>query len=550
MVNKESNLAKIGSLKNIARKYNFGSDILGKMDECIVEMDEFSLKILFVGSFSAGKSALINSILNRDLLIEDQKPETAIASEIVFDDDEYIELFNNDGTAGTCSIVDISSYDPDKYKHFRYHINNENLRKYPGITFVDMPGFNSGIEKHNKAILQYAAQGNAYVLVVDCEDGELKSSVLDFIKEIKQYDNNLAIVISKADKKPQNHIECILEKIKETASSVFNKELMVIFTSKFDNDVNSKMNTIIASFDADQLFEQKFKPQITEIGNLCHDALESVLKTSEFDVSEIEKEIFKRQKAKVKLVEQLEIERKKLSAKMKNQVKPSILADMQNALQINTSSIASSIISGKDVFSRTVNNILRPVLIASTQRYTEECFNEFVEQVYMVDCFAEKNPQEVANGILEKCQEIAMKISKIASSADKEKGAYRSIVAALAITTSVVAPWMELIALFLPDILSYFGLSKEANQMDNLKRQVINEIIPQIISKMDAEIEKSLQHLEEEMLSEIEDSINSLIDIETEALNNALNMKNSKSMAYDLLLKDMQSDLRNIEAMI
>ena len=109
---------------------------------------------------------------------------------------------------------------------------------------------------------------------------------------------------------------------------------------------------------------------------------------------------------------------------------------------------------------------------------------------------------------------------------------------------------MELIALFLPDILSYFGLSKEANQMDNLKRQVINEIIPQIISKMDAEIEKSLQHLEEEMLSEIEDSINSLIDIETEALNNALNMKNSKSMAYDLLLKDMQSDLRNIEAMI
>ena len=546
----ESYLLKMDSLKNIAKKYNLGEGIANKINECIFEMKEFSLKILFVGSFSAGKSALINTILNRDLLVEDQKPETALASEIVFDDKEYIELFNNNGTVETCPIVDIDNYDSDQYKYLRYHIKNEYLRKCSGITLVDMPGFNSGIEKHNKAILQYAAQGNAYVLVVDCEDGELKASVLEFIEEIKQYDNNVAIVISKSDKKPQDHINIILEKIKETASSVFNKELVVISTSKFDEGVCAKMDTILEGFNSNYLFEQKFKPQITEIGSLCHDAIENVIKTDKFDVSEIEQEIYKRQKVKINLTEQLNSESKKISAKMKNQVKPSILADMHSALLRNSAAIASSIIAGKDAFSRTVNNILRPVLIASTHRYSEECFNELVEQMDMLDCSSEKNLQETANDVSEKFKEIAMKVKKIASNSDKGTGTYKGVVGALAITTSFVAPWMEVLVLFLPDILRVWDMLNKEHQMNKLKLQVENEIIPDIISKMEEEIQNSLQLLEEEMICEIEGRINTLIDIETEALSNALNLKNSKKMEYDLLLQDMKTDLKKIESII
>ena len=44
-----------------------------------------------MGSFSAGKSALINAMLQRELLEENQRPETAIASELLFGDEEYIE---------------------------------------------------------------------------------------------------------------------------------------------------------------------------------------------------------------------------------------------------------------------------------------------------------------------------------------------------------------------------------------------------------------------------------------------------------------------------
>lgn len=550
MVNKEYYLSKINALKEIANKYKTTDNISNKLDTCTSEINKFSLKILFVGGFSAGKSALINTILNRDLLIEDQKPETAIASEIVFDKKEYVELVNNEGIRITCSLDEVSNYNPDEYNHFTYHINNEYLAKYPSYTLVDMPGFNSGIERHNKAIMQYAGQGNAYVLVIDCEDGEIKASVLDFIKEIKQYDNNLAIVISKSDKKPEKHVESVLQKVASTASNVFNKDLIVVKTSKYQDDVEEEINTVLKSFDAQSLFEQKFQTHIVEIGNLCYAAVESVAKTSEFDDSEIEKEIVKRQKAKSKLIEQLTKERRKLSMKMKNQVKPSIINDVQNALQMNSASLASSLMSGGDSFTRTVNNILRPVLISSTQRYTEESFYEFVEQMDLSEIFSEDNSQKITDEISQKYLAASSKLNEIISNTDKASGTYKAVIGALAITTTVVAPWIELILVFLPDILRLFGMLNQSNQMDTLKRKVENEIIPQIVSKMSVEIEKSLQFLENEMVEEIQDKINALIDVESEALNFALKMKNSKQLEYDLLLKDVQNDLEEIEEIV
>ncbi len=550
MVNKEYYLSKINALKEIANKYKTTDNISNKLDTCTSEINKFSLKILFVGGFSAGKSALINTILNRDLLIEDQKPETAIASEIVFDKKEYVELVNNEGIRITCSLDEVSNYNPDEYNHFTYHINNEYLAKYPSYTLVDMPGFNSGIERHNKAIMQYAGQGNAYVLVIDCEDGEIKASVLDFIKEIKQYDNNLAIVISKSDKKPEKHVESVLQKVASTASNVFNKDLIVVKTSKYQDDVEEEINTVLKSFDAQSLFEQKFQTHIVEIGNLCYAAVEIVAKTSEIDDSEIEKEIVKRQKAKSKLIEQLTKERRKLSMKMKNQVKPSIINDVQNALQMNSASLASSIMSGGDSFTRTVNNILRPVLISSTQRYTEESFYEFVEQMDLSEIFTEDNSQKITDEISQKYLAASSKLNEIISNTDKASGTYKAVIGALAITTTVVAPWIELILVFLPDILRLYGMLNQSNQMDTLKRKVENEIIPQIVLKMSVEIEKSLQFLENEMVEEIQDKINALIDVESEALNVALKMKNSKQLEYDLLLKDVQNDLEEIEEIV
>ena len=217
---------------------------------------------------------------------------------------------------------------------------------------------------------------------------------------------------------------------------------------------------------------------------------------------------------------------------------------------MNSASLASSLMSGGDSFTRTVNNILRPVLISSTQRYAEESFYEFVEQMDLSEIFSEDNSQKITDEISQKYLAASSKLNEIISNTDKAGGTYKAVIGALAITTTVVAPWIELIVVFLPDILRLFGMLNQSNQMDTLKRKVENEIIPQIVSKMSVQIEKSLQFLENEMVEEIQDKINALIDVESEALNFALKMKNSKQLEYDLLLKDVQNDLEEIEEIV
>ena len=55
------------TIESICRKYDLHT-LSEKMHKVQMELDKIVLKILFVGSFSAGKSALINAMLQRELL--------------------------------------------------------------------------------------------------------------------------------------------------------------------------------------------------------------------------------------------------------------------------------------------------------------------------------------------------------------------------------------------------------------------------------------------------------------------------------------------------
>lgn len=556
MINKKNYLMKVKEISDIAKKNGFDK-ILNKVNECTKEMDQFSLKILFVGGFSAGKSALINTMLDRDLLVEDQKPETAIASEVIFDNIEYVELIDDEGKSTKCELDEVENFDFDKYRFLKYHINNEWLANFKNYSFVDMPGFNSGIERHNKAIMNYVGQGNAYVLVIDCEDGDIKFSVIDFMKEIKQYDNNLSIVVSKTDKKAKSHIDSVIEQISSTASSILDKNVKVVGASKYDN-ANEEISSMIQAFDDQDIFEQKFRPRISEIGNLCCAAIENIAKTAEYDDSDIQKEIKRRAKEKEKLSNQLSKERRKLSMKMKNQVKPSILGDVENALRTNSEALASAIIAGGDSFTRNVNNLLRPVLITSTKRYTEESFLEFGEQIDLSEVFSNDNAEDVANSVSTRYSEVSSNINKIISNADlgskgkskKGNSTYKSVVGILSITTEVVAPWIELLIVFLPEILKTFGKLFQSDPLDVVKRKVENDLIPQIVSKIEMEIDESLNELETQILGELEEKIGKLLDVETEALKLALEMKNKEKKKFEQLVTEAKSDVQKIEAII
>ena len=189
MINKKNYNLDIEKIIEIAKKYEIESS---KEDFKLIleESKRFKINVLFVGSFSAGKSALLNCLIGKNILEESQAPETAIATELYDSEEEYTVLNKEDGSRKIITSK-ISEEDIKNSKYIECYVSSENIKKLSDYTIVDTPGFDSGIERHNKALMQYIGTGTAYVLVVDVEKGTLSKSVLNFIDEIMGYEADI-----------------------------------------------------------------------------------------------------------------------------------------------------------------------------------------------------------------------------------------------------------------------------------------------------------------------------------------------------------------------
>ena len=493
-----------------------------QLEVLLKNIDDFKLKILFVGGFSAGKSALINAVLGCELLEENQMPETAIASEIFFDTEEYIEGISED-KVDRYSVEESDTIDNSKYDYLIWHLTSDNLAKMKDIVLVDMPGFNSGISEHNKAILRYAGKGNAYILVIDCEEGAIKQNISNFIQEIKNYDNNLSIALTKTDLKLDEDVEQIKGTIESNAVMCFGSHVPVIATSKYDEKAGDKIVSLVNEFDKEEIFSQEFTGETYEIGVKCLDSMEVYRKSLVLETGNFDKEIQRHENSKNELVKRLENEKSKLERRFRDNVGPSIMADVQNALYANTETLANSLKAGEQAFSMTVNNILRPVLMQSTQNYVEQSFGKFIAELDLSSIDA--SIQDINVNALGKYKQANEKIQ----------------------ATSAIAPWLELVLIFLPDIISFFS---SFNKNNDLQNKVSNEIIPQIINKMKPEIDKSLIDMKDEMIEQVEQDIQKLIDSEIEAIQKAEEYKKRETQDYKMKLADVTTDIDKVNKII
>lgn len=81
-----------------------------KSEEFLNEMqDSQYIKVPLVGVFSAGKSSLLNVFTEKpDMLPVDTMPETAVAYELYYSQNESVELFRNGNKIDSKALSDIN----------------------------------------------------------------------------------------------------------------------------------------------------------------------------------------------------------------------------------------------------------------------------------------------------------------------------------------------------------------------------------------------------------------------------------------------------------
>lgn len=510
-------------------------------------IQEFSAKILFVGGFSAGKSALLNSFLgNREILRENISPETAIASELVYGSPEKIIRVAKDGAKSECDFQTVENFSVEDCRNYIYVLDNERLKKLGDLIPVDMPGFDSGIEAHNQALMQYVGDAAAYVFVVDLEKGTIGQSSLEFLDEIKTYSNSIAFVLTKRDKLSPSDAEKVTKNIEATLAENFAKVPPVIVTSSRDSDCSDKLSALLGNFSADKLLLQKLGDKVVILLRQAIQSMKIQSDALEFNSHDLDIAIQSQELQKNSVLRSLQREKTKLHNSLQIEVPNKILRDVETALKNQLGTLVYAAEQGSAAFNAAVNNIVRPIILQSTQQNIDTTFDDFVDTVTESP---QDNLPDAAN-ISEKLLGATDALKRIAATGKKYTGAYKVFTTGLAVTTNIIAPWLELIIIFLPDALGLLGNFIGKSKQDKMSQTLECEVIPQICDKLRPEIRKSLLNVEAERLAEIEEEFQATLNNEISALQQLKAEKNQRSADTANKKSALSDGIRRIEEII
>lgn len=497
------------------------------------------VKIPFVGDFSAGKSTLLNYLINnKDLLPTSINPTTAVSYELYFDTNERLEVYENNILIETKSLDQIENLNTKPGYIIRVYINNEIIKKYndKNMVLVDMPGIDSGYEEHQNAIFNYISKGTAFVIVNDIESGTLKRSTINFIKEIEKYNFKTTLLLSKADKKSTDEAIKIKDHIIEISKTTFNTNVNVELVSAVNSQI-SPLENFLNSIDAKILFEIQNKPLVLEF-------MDEVIQKLE-----IQKNVLTSSEQEIDLkIRELELEKDKVLNNLQETIKnlPPVTESVSNLLNLIGSELKMNAGAFAGLIDRKapdteINNhimsIVRPYLTEGAANFTlnldtafESIKQEFDKKVNaffnvnnvnpkLIDEFKKNGAEYLSKGIsqLGKIFNPAM-LSRIGSTLSRFRV---PIVVAIGVAVTAVA--------------IFFKNKKENEAINNreaIKKQFSENTVPEILGKLRDEVttsfetEKNEKETEtkkyiQDKVTEIEQSI-ALLQIEKNNTNSPL----------------------------
>ena len=561
MIDKSKNEERLLVLKEIAEKYNL-IDIIDKLNCFEILNRDYCAHILVVGSFSAGKSALLNKYIGKSVLEESQAPETAFATELKFSENERFVTEYIDGRKIENLDFNVLKSDADKISNLICYVNSENIKLHPDYIMVDTPGFDSGVERHNKALIKYIPQGTAYILVIDSDKGTLSESTLNFLKEVNCYSNDIGIIINKCDKKIPTEVEKVKNHIKNMLLAHTGFDYPIITTSIHDLDILEKLNELVESFDVNYLYDKNVTSELVYIKELIEDSLVIIQDNESCDLSELDNEINLREKAKTELINSIDSKKAKIRSEIRGNMKNKIISLVRNGLTNQADYLATGALISAESLQQRVIEIVRPILITEVEEYSEVAIDAFVNklEVSLLKSFDEeldleqiiKSVYEKIKGIIDSGKFNISNRSIFELDSNKKFNSmsaklYKTISTAIAISTNVLAPIIELLIVFLPDLVNLFKSIVSDSREEKAKKIILNEVIPQIIAKLHNELDVPLHDVEEAAINGVVLTIQELIDTENNALAIFKSKKQEKIDSYDNKVLNIQKDIELIK---
>ncbi len=491
----ENEIAKTNLIDSIVHRFHF--------KDRISAIKETELLIPVIGAFSAGKSSLLNSFLGENRLPEKITPETALATELRYSENDYIEAVNSNDDIETFSIDDIEKIKDraSEFKYLRMHLKNKKLENIEPLILVDMPGFESPLDLHNQAIMEYINRGVHYVVLTSVEDGSLTKSMRRQLENIQEYGRGFSFFLSKTNLKPQTEVEEIKEQVQEQLEEDFDLSDGI---GLVDNNGGKSLQRILSQIAPEKLFENIFLEDLKDNFFSIKEAINTSISTLSKNKEENKKAIMQLKKALDETTQKknylIAEARSKYSDAKINTIVEAVGRDLSDSID---EIVSVGITGGSTALSNTISEITKSSLISNVKGSMSEISNDIVDDfsIGLADLNSTMSDFTLSKSWLTSITDTTKKMFDGVSSGlnnilkdrqDTSKGkdaTYKILTTVLAVTTTVLNPILELVIVFLPNIISaLFDLGKEEKQKAQIKQAILTNTIPSLKRELRAKL--------------------------------------------------------------
>lgn len=558
---KKNALTVIEEASNINTRYGF-DNLSKKLLDAQKTVGDFKINAPLIGLFSAGKSSILNKYLNIDLPVGIEA-KTSVACEFVYDSDEYLEVVSDKNESSRKSIAELKDLTIENCSFVRMHLNNDKLMNLKDITIVDMPGLDSGYEQHNKAIKNYISSASYFIIIMDIENGTIKKSLLDFLKELDLYSLNFGFILSKYEQKDETDIENIIKTTKENILNFIGKDVFVGKVSVFNSDIEDFEN-ILTNMKVVAIAKNCLYSNLKSI--LEEDLLKELnrkLKYDRFDIGEINKNIRELEKKSQDIEKSIEKEAYFIKNKANNQLTDAILSDISNTLSENVDMLVMKAKENSESFGNTINQLVRPVIISSSDRHLKELFTEIYGrlQVNFDSIVGELQISPVSfsnldaeNKLIDTGVNVVMEMLKkyLPTAGVTAAGTLLTTAAVTSLTmASVALPIVgTLVAAIIPFLGNLFKSGREASQNENIKSQILGSVIPNVLSQIRSKLESCIYEQTDAFIKAVREKFETEQNNIKEALENAKKEKEASEKEFNEKQEILKADIEKTEKLI
>ncbi|NNA98447.1 dynamin family protein [Pseudomonas gessardii] len=513
-------LKKMQALLN-GQAFSFDQSLLPKVMET-------ELVVPVIGAFSAGKSSLLNALMGKDILPVGIAPETELATELRYSSEPYLLAIKPDGVQERLPVEALSSINrrSSEFSHLRLYLDSEALKAIAPLVLVDMPGFGSSLENHNKAIAYYLPRGVHFVVLTSIEDGNITQSMLRKLDELKTYNTDFTFLLSKCNLRAADQVEDVQAYIDDQLGVYFGEHCRSI---TLGNRGGEELTRALTALQPDALFSRLFidilKDQNFELLAQINLAL-SMLKK---DKTESEQTARALEQALVKLLEQRKDVESDLKDRYSGKMLDRSLRGLDNALNDSLDELVTLGSSkNSSALSNALSDIIRSSLASTIKSEVQDISTSMVDriasnlsatssQMSVLDISGNWS-EELSNKVkfsLERTTEMLSDWStRLSNRAEDDKNSgvmlYRSLSTVLAVTTTVVNPLVELVIIFLPEILKMF--KGGGNERETFRQKLTGEVFPNIKAELRGKIPAIIDEQLNAMLKKISDGFEEQIN--------------------------------------